>query len=119
MGLPNTSVIKVSSAKLPKTRSTRPMPSPADRAGAEKTITISGAQVRAARAFLGWTSRALAAKAAVRIFTIEWIEGDGKITGKDRNALAAIKAMLEDGGIEFTYNEGISGVRLHPKKRPK
>jgi hypothetical protein len=64
-------------------------------------------------------SRALAAKAAVRIFTIEWIEGDGKITGKDRNALAAIKAILEDGGIEFTYNEGISGVRLHPKKRPK
>ena len=119
MGLPNTSVIKVSSAKLPKTRSTRPMPSPADRAGAGNTITISGAQVRAARAFLGWTPRALAAKAAVRIFTIEWVEGDGKITGKDRNALAALKAILEDGGIEFTYDDGIPGVRLHSKNRPK
>ena len=107
----------MSSAKLRKTQSTRAKPSPADRAGAGKAIT--GAQVRAARAFLGWTPRALAAKAAVGIFTIEWVEGEGKITGKDRNALAALKAMLEDGGIEFTYDDGIPGVRLHPKNRRK
>ena len=53
MGLTEPSMIKVSSAKLRKTQSSRPKRSPADRAGAGKTITISGAQVRAARAFLG------------------------------------------------------------------
>ena len=76
---------------------------------------ITGAQVRAARAFLGWSARALAKKADVPDFTLEWIEGDGKISGKDLNALAAIQAQLEAAGAEFTLDHGIPGVRLHPK----
>jgi hypothetical protein len=56
---------------------------------------ISGAQVRAARAFLGWTARALAKKAEVPEFTLEWIEGHGQISGKDLKALTAIQAQLE------------------------
>ena len=78
---------------------------------------ISGSQVRAARAFLGWTARALATKAAVRTFTVEWIEGEGKITAKDLRDLAAIQATLEEGGIEFTNNDGVLGVRLHPRNK--
>jgi hypothetical protein len=77
---------------------------------------ISGAQVRAARAFLGWTARALAKKAEVPEFTLEWIEGHGQIAGKDLKALAVIQAQLEAAGIEFTEDEGIPGLRLHPKK---
>ena len=50
---------------------------------------------------VGWTALALAKKAVVPIFTLEWIEGDGKITNSDRKALAAIQETLEDGGIEF------------------
>ena len=77
---------------------------------------ISGAQVRAARALLGWTAHALAVKASVPIFTIEWIEGEGKITGSDRKALAAVQQILEADGVEFI---GLVGVQLHPKKRRK
>ncbi len=81
-----------------------------------KRDPISGAQVRAARAFLGWTARALAKKADVPEFTLEWIEGHGQISGKDLKALAAIQARLEAAGIEFTDDEGILGLRLHPRK---
>jgi hypothetical protein len=72
--------------------------------------------VRAARAMVGWTARALAKKAIVPDFTLEWIEGNGKITGADLKALAEIKATLEAAGIEFTYGDA-PGLRLHPKKR--
>ena len=75
---------------------------------------VSGAQVRAARAFVGWTARALATKAAVPLFTIEWIEGEGKITGKDVKHLAAIRDTLEAAGIEFTSDDSVPGVRFHP-----
>ncbi len=81
-----------------------------------KRDPISGAQVRAARAFLGWTARALAKKADVPEFTLEWIEGHGQISGKDLKALAAIQAQLEAAGIEFTEDEGIPGLRLGPRK---
>lgn len=78
---------------------------------------ISGAQLRAARAFIGWTARALATKAAVPLFTVEWIEGEGKITRKDLEHLAAIRDTLEAAGIEFTADDGVQGVRLHPKRK--
>jgi DNA-binding XRE family transcriptional regulator len=81
-----------------------------------KRDPISGAQVRAARAFLGWTARALAKKADVAEFTLEWIEGHGQISGKDLKSLAAIQARPEAAGIEFTEDEGIPGLRLHPRK---
>jgi hypothetical protein len=73
--------------------------------------------VRAARAFVGWTARALATKASVRTFTVEWIEGEGKIATKDLRDLAAIQATLEDGGIEFTNNDGVPGAQLHPSNK--
>jgi hypothetical protein len=80
-----------------------------------KRPPISGAQVRAARAFLGWTARALAKKAEVPEFTLEWIEGHGRITGKDLKALAALRGQLAAAGIEFTNENGVPGLRLHPK----
>jgi hypothetical protein len=82
----------------------------------ETTAVISDAQVRAARAMVGWTAVALAKKAVVPIFTLEWIEGDGKITSSDRKALAAIQSELEAAGIEFLSGDAPS-VRLHPKGR--
>jgi len=80
--------------------------------GNMKQATITGAQIRAARAFLGWSARALAKKANVPDFTLEWIEGDGKITTKDRNAVAAIQDALESAGVEFI---GTIGVQLPPE----
>lgn len=81
-----------------------------------KPSPISGAQVRAARAFIGWTARALAKKAEVPEFTLEWIEGHGRITGKDLKALAAIRDQLEAAGIAFTNENGVPGLCLHPKE---
>ena len=69
---------------------------------------IKGAQVRAARALLGWSARALAHKAHVPEHSLEWIEGAGKITAKDRDALEAVRLTLEDAGVEFF---GIIGVQ--------
>jgi hypothetical protein len=85
----------------------------------KKSPAISGAQVRAARAMVGWTARALAKKAVVPMFTLEWIEGDGKLTNSDRKALAAIQSELEAAGIEFLVDSGAPGLRLHstPRRR--
>jgi hypothetical protein len=80
----------------------------------KKSPAISGAQVRAARAMVGWTARALAKKAIAPMFTLEWIEGDGKLTNSDRKALAAIQSELEAAGIEFLSGPA-PGLRLHPK----
>jgi hypothetical protein len=79
-----------------------------------KPAMITGAQIRAARAFLGWSARALAKKANVPDFTLEWIEGDGKLTAKDRSAVSAIRDTLEKAGVEFI---GTVGVQLRPENR--
>ena len=84
--------------------------------GKTGAAVISGAQVRAARALLGWTARALAVKASVPIFTIEWIEGEGKITGSDRKALAAVQETLEADGVDII---GSMGVQLPPAEAAK
>ena len=77
---------------------------------------ISGAQVRAARAMVGWTARALAKKAVVPIFTLEWIEGDGKITARTVRPWPPFSRSSRRQGIEFLSGDA-PGVRLHPKRR--
>ena len=68
---------------------------------------ITGAQIRAARTFLGWTARALAKKADIPEHSLERIEGNGTITAKDQNALQALQRVLEEGGIEFIETYGV------------
>jgi transcriptional regulator with XRE-family HTH domain len=71
---------------------------------------ITGAQVRAAKALIGWSGNDLANKAGVGLSTIRRIEGcDG--------LLQAIQKALELGGVEFIGSpEGEPGVRLKLKK---
>jgi hypothetical protein len=77
---------------------------------------ITGLQVRAARAFLVWDRRDLARRAVVSLATIEHIETGHAVSGKAMTAaLASIRATLEAEGIEFTDDNGVLGVRLHPK----
>lgn len=68
---------------------------------------ITGTQIRAAGALLGWTVRALAARAVLAEHTLEWIEGEGKLTEGDHHALAALRATLEAAGIEFIGSVGV------------
>ena len=77
---------------------------------------ITAAQVRAARAMLGWSVRALAKKADVPEFVVEWIEGAGKISAKDRKALGAIQTTLEEAGVEFIDTVG---VQMRTSSGPK
>jgi DNA-binding XRE family transcriptional regulator len=73
---------------------------------------ISGAQVRAARALLRWSSRELAKKASLSIFTVEAIENDDDdISHPDT---PAIKTALEAGGVEFINS---IGVVMRPESR--
>ena len=67
---------------------------------------ITAAQIRAARAMLGWSVRALARKADVPEFAVEWIEGAGTISAKDRKAMKAIQSSFEEAGIEFVGTVG-------------
>ena len=83
-------------------------------------MTISGLQIRAARAFLVWDRRDLSRKAVVPLAAIEHLEMGAKASGKTMMAaLSAIQAALEAEGIEFTEDNGVLGVRLHPKPSGK
>jgi DNA-binding XRE family transcriptional regulator len=85
-------------------------------AGALGSIMVSGAQIRAARGLLGWTTRELARRATVSVSTVQLIENAGGSPNASREALAAVQNTLEAEGIEFLVGDA-PGVRLYPKKR--
>jgi len=77
-----------------------------------KKIALTGGQLRAARALLGWTAQQLADAAGVGVATIrrtETVEGPVKMIGA---TTAAIARALDDAGIELIEpNGGGAGVR--------
>ena len=72
---------------------------------------VSPAQIRAARGLLKWTQAALAHRAAISAVTLNMIENE---TVRPRDStLAAIRAALERGGVEFLGDgDAGSGVRF-------
>ncbi len=74
-------------------------------------IAILPAQVRAARALLGWSQDQLAAASEIPKRTIARLElGEGSA---QQRTLAAIRSALEAAGVEFiAENGGGAGVRL-------
>ena len=63
---------------------------------------ITGAQVRAAKALLGWSGSSLAEEAGVAISTIRRVEAcDGLLETASIKVLHAIKSALERHGVEF------------------
>ena len=77
---------------------------------------ITGAQVRGARAMLGWSVRDLARRAIVSIATVHLIEEATGLPSTIREQLDAVQATLQSAGIEFLGGDA-PGVRLRPKKR--
>jgi transcriptional regulator with XRE-family HTH domain len=87
-------------------------------------MTVTGAQVRAARAFLGWTVADLAKAAGVGLSTIQKIEdinGTARVESTLQwrsdardEALAKIRSALEKAGITF-LPESAQGVGLRGK----
>ena len=72
---------------------------------------ITGRQLRAARALLGWQQIALAKKARVALGTIRRMESfEGEI-GARTSTLSRVQATLEKSGVEF-LNDDRPGVRV-------
>jgi ribosome-binding protein aMBF1 (putative translation factor) len=66
---------------------------------------ITGAQIRAARAALGWSIAELAAKSGVGVRTIKRFEAVDGIPASRTSTLIDLKGVLESAGIEFTGTE--------------
>ena len=81
---------------------------------------ISSAQMRAARAMLGWTALDLAAQSKVGVATICRVEVvDGEIPVTLANE-AAIRQSFEAAGIEFIEENGTGeGIRFRKPLRTK
>lgn len=74
---------------------------------------LTGAQIRAARAFVRWTLEDLANAANVGLQTVRRAEANDGPVKMLANNEAAIRAALESAGVEFiSENGGGPGVRL-------
>jgi transcriptional regulator with XRE-family HTH domain len=80
---------------------------------------LQSAQIRAARALLGWKQDDLAKAAKIGIATIRRIEGqDGPVMGYV-STLMSIQSAFEQAGIRFLDSDtgGGIGVRLSEQKK--
>ena len=80
---------------------------------------IRSAQIRAARALLGWRQEDLSKASGVGTATIYRIEkSEDSITGY-ASTLVRIQAALEQAGIEFIENDEVGGYGLRFSKKKK
>ena len=80
---------------------------------------ITGSQIRAARAALGWSIKDLARQTSISERTILRMEAGDGVPGSTAANLNSIKMTLEAAGIEFigSPDEG-PGVRLYRGLEP-
>lgn len=80
---------------------------------------ITSEQIRAARAFLRWSSEVLAHRSSIGLATIKRLEASSGIPACNVKTLAAIKSTLEAAGVEFVGTpEDAPGVRLRTVSSP-
>ncbi|MGR7997012.1 helix-turn-helix domain-containing protein [Xanthobacter sp. ZOL 2024] len=75
--------------------------------------SISGRQIKAARALLGWTRKDLAGHVGVTAETVQIVESDETIMPALAGTRERMRRVLEAAGIAFT-NGGSPGVRVMP-----
>ena len=81
--------------------------------------TITGAQLRAARAFLGWSARELSSQCGVSHSAIARAEKvDGRPPMQARN-LDLVRLCFEKHGIEFLDGNGLRFARSFDTLRTK
>ena len=77
---------------------------------------LTGAQIRAGRSLIRWSSDDLAREADIGISTVrraEAVDGVPTITAQNSNA---IRTALEQAGVEFLFDKGTGiGVLLRPQ----
>jgi len=75
---------------------------------------ITGIQIRAARAALGWSATELAEKAGVAMKTIARFEQVNTVPPSRSSTLIDVQKTLESAGIEFIGTpDDAPGIRLH------
>lgn len=79
----------------------------------DRKTTVTGAQMRAARALLRWSADDLAERTKIGVATIRRAEAiDGQLAMTESNQLA-IRRAFEDAGVIFIDENGEGfGVRL-------
>jgi hypothetical protein len=65
---------------------------------------ITGPQIKAARALLGWSVRDLARRAAIEISDVQDLEDAPK---PPRRHIESIRGALQDAGIQFIDSVGV------------
>lgn len=87
-----------------------------EKGAVELAPMLTGSQIRAARAILKWSAQSLANKSGISYAAIQRAERVDDMPNMHARNLAAIKASLEAGGVEFldgSYSgSGGPGVRL-------
>ena len=85
-------------------------------ASCDNRVMLTGPQMRAARALLGWSAKDLAQRSRVSQPTIQRSERASDVPNMQTKNLLAIKAALEDGGVVFLdageSRDGGVGVRF-------
>jgi predicted transcriptional regulator len=76
---------------------------------------ITGRQLKAARALVGWEQTDLAKKSGVAISTVRRMEGFEGEVGARTSTLSLVQKALERAGIEF-LNDERPGVRMRARK---
>ena len=77
---------------------------------------LTSDQIRAARALLRWSARALAQRSGVHITTVQRMERGGGPVGGTVQTLTKVQRTLEDAGVEFTTQVGGPGVHLNKRR---
>ena len=83
-----------------------------------KDTSITGEQIKAARALAGWSAQQLATASGVGVTTIRIAEaGRGTVRMMAANLAAIVRALDEAGVILISDNGGGAGARLkEPRK---
>lgn len=76
--------------------------------------SVSGRQIKAARALIGWSRKDLAQVCGVSAPTVKVVEADVGNTEALAGTRERMRHVLETAGVEF-INGGTLGVRLWPK----
>ncbi len=79
---------------------------------------VSGAQIRAGRGLLGWSSQMLAEKSGVGWSTIKRFEELNDVPVSRSGTLERVQQTLEAAGVQFIGDPETSpGVQLKPRRR--
>jgi transcriptional regulator with XRE-family HTH domain len=78
---------------------------------------IGGAQIRAARALLGWSAADLASNCGVTRFTIQRLEQHDGVPPSRSQTLEDIQRAFESAGIEFIGTpDDAPGARIRSRR---